>query len=87
MATELQKKMIVEIAESDYTEVNGARPECPEHTLTWANVVIYDAQDKGVFTSLVNAGLAAHSGSGRDAVVCLTDEGFALYNQIKDGEQ
>ena len=82
--TELQSKMIRAIAESEYTSVNGAVPECLEDIdWVWANTIIYDAEDKGVFTSLVNAGLVDHSGhKGEDASVTLTAAGFTAYQSL-----
>ena len=84
MTTELQRKMIVRIAEDLHTPCNGARPACRADTATWANTVIEDAEDRGVVRSLVNAGLVIHSGKGEDAIVYLTEAGFAEYNRIKD---
>lgn len=84
MTTELQRKMIVRIAEDLHTPCNGARPACRADTLTWANTVIEDAEDRGVVRSLVNAGLAFHWGHNEDATLELTDEGFKEYNRIKD---
>ena len=48
----------------------------------WADCIIEDATDKGVFTSLLNAGMVEHGGKGRDAAVNLTDAGFAEYKRI-----
>jgi hypothetical protein len=39
------------------TCVNGAEPESIEETETWADGIIVTAKYKGVFTSLLNAGL------------------------------
>ena len=71
--TPLQAAMLKKIATDELTSVNGAEPESVEETETWAEMIIETAQDKGVFTSLLNAGLAIHGGKGRDAVVSLTD--------------
>jgi hypothetical protein len=81
MTTELQTKMIRNIAENEFQPTNGAAPECFEDLgYVWADAVITNAEDKGVFTSLVNAGLADHNGDrGRDACVRLTEAGFAEY--------
>ena len=81
--TPLQKSMILKIAESELTPVNGAVPKNVDDATTWADCVIETAEDKGVFTSLKNAGLVYHTGSGRDAAVGLTAEGFAQYQTIK----
>lgn len=84
MTTALQAEMIVAIAESEYTPINGGVPEnLDEAGAVWTNVIVCDAIDKGVFTSLINAGLVDHSGSGRDSVCSLTETGFAEYQNIK----
>ena len=84
MTTKLQAEMIVAIAESEYTPLNGAVPETLEEAgSVWTNCIVYDQQDKGVFTSLINAGLVDHSGKGSDSVCSLTDDGFAEYLTIK----
>lgn len=86
MTTKLQQNMLTAIALSEYTPVNGSEPETNDDVgEVWANTIIYDAQDKGVFTSLLNAGLVKHSGTGRDAVVSLTDAGFAEYKRLAAG--
>lgn len=81
--TALQAKMIVAIAEDEMAPMNGARPLVCDDATTWADSVICSAEDKGVFTSLMNAELVYHVGKGRDAVVGLTEAGFAEYNKIK----
>lgn len=87
MTTELQRQMITRIAEDLHTPCNGARPTTRADTLTWASTVIEDAQDRGTVRSLVNAGLALHSGYGEDATLELTNAGFAEYNRIKEQEK
>lgn len=86
MVTELQAKMIVAIAEDELTPCNGGRPDKAEDASTWADMVITDAETRGVARSLVNAGLIYHDHEGRDAIVGLTNEGFAEYNRIKDSK-
>lgn len=82
--TPLQQKMIVKIATNEMNTANG-NPQNAEETETWADCVIENAEDKGVFVSLVNAGLVYHDGlKKRDAGVGLTDAGFAEYTKIKD---
>lgn len=80
--TELQKAMLVKIARSEYTSINGAMPENPYDTLTWQDTIIETAQDKGVFTSLLNAGLVYSNGRGQEASCQLTEKGFAQYLAI-----
>lgn len=80
--TDLQKKMLIKIARSEYTSINGSEPNNYYETETWANVIIESAQDKGVFTSLVNADLAIYLGYGEDAGVRLTKSGFDAYKKI-----
>lgn len=84
MTTKLQSEMIVAIAECLYTTVNGARPKTKEETYTWRDQHVDNAQSKGVFTSLMNAGLAFSEHEGSDGIIGLTDAGFAEYNKIKD---
>lgn len=82
MATMLQTAMLNKIARSEFTEQNGGYPETNDEIgSVWADCIIEDAEDKGVFTSMLNAGLVAHSGKGRDAVVWLTDAGFAEWQK------
>ena len=82
--TPLQAAMLKKIALNDFTKVNGAEPETnADIDWVWANTVIEDAQDKGVFTSLLNAGLVQHCGNkGRDACVTLTQAGFDAYKNL-----
>lgn len=82
MATELQKQMLINIATSEYTSSNGAEPECTEDTYTWLNVIVQTPQDKGVFTSLKNAGLIFSYGRGQDAEIGLTEKGLEEYKKI-----
>lgn len=81
--TPLQAQMIRDIARNDFTLVNGSEPASLEDIgWVWANTVIETPTDKGVFTSLLNAGLVAHSGNkGRDACITLTAAGFAAYKE------
>jgi N12 class adenine-specific DNA methylase len=83
-ATPLQQAMLFKIARSEHTSINGAMPRNAGETETWADTIIETPQDKGVFTSLQNAGLVWHSGEKEDAGVGLTDTGFALYQAIED---
>lgn len=82
--TPLQEEMLTNIARSDYTTVNGAEPETVDDIgWVWANVIIKNAEAKGVFASLVNAGWAEHSGGPKsDAAVTLTERGFKAYKRI-----
>lgn len=84
MATDLQAQMIKAIATSEFTEVNGAVPkQRSDIGWVWADCIIENSQDKGVFTSLINAGLAEHCGNkGRDAGVTLTEAGFEVYKSL-----
>lgn len=82
--TELQANMIRNIAESEYTSVNGAVPSnVNDIGWVWADCIIEDSQSKGVFTSLKNAGLVEHSGGPKaDACVTLTQAGFEAYQAL-----
>ena len=62
-----QAAMLKKITTDEMTCVNGAEPESIEHTETWDDGIIETAQDKGVFTSLLNARLVSHIGKGRDS--------------------
>jgi len=79
-----QANMINAIAFSEFTPVNGAHPaNLDEIDWVWADVVIENQEDKGTFTSLVNAGLAQHNGQkGQDAMVTLTPKGFAVFESF-----
>lgn len=83
MTTKLQAAMLQKIARSEFTMVNGAEPEVLlDINWIWADCIIEDAQDKGVFTSLLNAGLVEHTGGPkRDAGVTLTNAGFKAYKE------
>lgn len=80
--TELQAKMLRKIALDDYTPLNGAEPESHEDTSTWAEMIIESPQDKGVFTSLMNAGLVWRAEDGKDSTVGLTEAGFEAYKNL-----
>lgn len=83
MTTKLQDQMIVAIAESEFNGVGGEIPENKEDAHTWAEMIIESAQDKGVFTSMLNAELVWHNQDGKDSICGLTDKGFAEYQRIK----
>lgn len=86
MTTPLQEKMIVAIAEDEYTPLNGHEPDRAEDATTWQEMIINDSEDKGVFTSLLNAELVWSGGRGKDAGCGLTQKGFEVYKRIKDGK-
>lgn len=82
--TPLQAKMLVKIAESEFNNMDGGVPvELEDVGSIWADVIIENAEDKGTFTSLMNAGLAGRAGKGRDTVVWLTQAGFDAYLAAK----
>ncbi|WP_347990393.1 hypothetical protein [Methylomonas sp. AM2-LC] len=81
--TELQVIMLKKIATSEFTHLNGAEPACATDTQTWADAVIESNEDKGTFTSLMNAGLVKHSGYDTEKTVELSDQGFSVYMQVK----
>ena len=85
MTTALQAQMLKTIARNEFTAVNGREPESVDDIYwVWANCVIETAEDKGVFASLVNAGLAEHDGrKGRDACVTLKQAGFEAYKSLE----
>lgn len=80
--TELQAAMLRKIALDDFTPLNGAEPESHVDTTTWAEMIIESSQDKGVFTSLQNAGLVWHAADGKDSTVGLTQTGFETYKNL-----
>jgi hypothetical protein len=84
--TELQAAMIKKIARDEMTCLNGGEPSNVAETETWANGVIETPQDKGVFTSLLNAGLVWHQKEidhGQDAsFLGLTEAGFTVYKSL-----
>ena len=83
MATKGQFEMLRNIARSEYQPRNGAEPETfDDLDWIWAEMIIETAEDKGTFTSLVNAGLAEHNGAEDDeACVRLTEAGLDAYKQ------
>jgi hypothetical protein len=84
MVTKLQANMIRKIAESEFNTKNGGIPNSLEQIgQIWADSIIEDAEDKGVFTSLLNAGLAYHYFSGsKNAAIELSETGFAAYKSL-----
>ena len=81
--TKLQAAMIQAIALDECNPLNGGRPEIAADAFTWASQIIRTPEDKGVFTSLQNAGLAWHNGcDGMDAVVKLTKKGFEVFQTL-----
>ena len=81
--TPLQTAMLIKIAENELSPLNGAKPEYVEDATTWADCVIETAEDKGVFTSMINEGLVYHSGGAKaDAAVGLTKKGFEAYKSL-----
>jgi hypothetical protein len=82
MTTALQQSMLACIAESEFQPTGGRPPETFEDTdWVWTVMIIEDQQDKGIFTSLVNAGLVEHNGhhNSTDSAVRLTKAGFDAY--------
>jgi hypothetical protein len=81
-ASQLQKEMLAAIAESEY---QPSRPTDFENLdWVWAEFIIKTQQDKGTFTSLVNAGLVQHNGHSdkKESCVRLTESGFEVYKSI-----
>lgn len=84
MTTELQAAMIVAIAENECGPTNG-HPTCTEECNTWSNMIVESAQDKGVVTSLINAGLVTvqTDPDPRESAIALTEAGYAEYLRLK----
>jgi hypothetical protein len=87
MITPLQTQMIIKIARSEFTTVNGAVPKSlTDIGWVWADMIIEDSEDKGVFTNLLKNNLAKHCGNkGRDASVTLTEDGFKVFQNMMEG--
>jgi hypothetical protein len=58
-----------------------------QKNLTWQEMIIETAQDKGVFTSLLNSGLVWSNGRGKEAACGLTDSGFAAYKALSSSNK
>jgi len=85
--TKLQFNLLSKIVEDDYTNFNGnakALLESNDHneSTTWASSILETAQDKGTFTSLLNANLVWHTSDGRDSRVGLTKTGFEVVKEF-----
>lgn len=80
--TELQEKMIVKIAESEFNGVDGAEPESDIEAFTWLDCAIECQQDNGVFVSLQNIEMVYNEGTGREGTARLTEKGFKYYQSI-----
>jgi hypothetical protein len=80
--TDLQNKMLIEIAHSDYSPTNSVPPkDFSETGEIWLNCVVNTPKEKGVLTSLINAGMVVTfvGASKQDNTVSLTEAGFAAY--------
>ena len=85
--TELQLKLLSKIVEDDYTSFNGnakalLESNDPNESTTWASSILETAQDKGTFTSLLNADLVWHTSEGRESKVGLTKTGFEVVKEF-----
>ena len=78
LVTPLQAAMLNKIAKSEFNVLDGQIPNIVEDSATWAEVIIETAQDKGVFTSLLNAGLVFHFDDGKDSTVQLSGKGLNI---------
>lgn len=77
--TALELAMIDNIAYSDYTNLNGAKPNVRED-IGWVWNPVETAEDKGVMTSLIKKGLVLHQTYDKnETIVSLTDAGFAVF--------
>ena len=85
--TELQLNLLSKIVESEYTEFNGnvkalLESNEPVYSGVWTSTIIENAQDKGTFVSLKNAGYVWHEGVGQDSLVGLTESGFEIVKEF-----
>lgn len=82
LVTPLQAAMLNKIAKSEFNAVDGNIPNIVEDSATWAEMIIETAQDKGVFTSLLNAGLVFHFNDGKDSTVQLSELGLKIVKEL-----
>ena len=82
--TELQKAMLIKIATCEFNGVDGIADELdqPFQSTTLANMIIESCQDKGVFTSMLNADLVFHNSDEADSTVGFTQKGFEIFKNI-----
>jgi hypothetical protein len=80
MTTKLQNEMLNKMAGHEW---GSASPlEWADEVQVWASEIIETPKDKGVFTSLINAGLTYHFRDGRNSRVGMTESGFAAWKAI-----
>lgn len=84
--TDLETKMLRNIALNDYAPGNGAEPETFADTGgVWSNCldcgpdVVTPKSRPGVIASLVKKGLIWQEGKGSEAVIALTRKGYDAY--------
>lgn len=49
-----------------------------QESRTWTSDIVKTSQDKGVLTSLINAGYVYHQHDGQDSTVELTEKGLDI---------
>lgn len=78
-----QYEMLMSIVLDEFQPTNGKEPETYADTdWVWADNIIQSAEDRGTFTSLVNAGFAVHNQlTGRESCVRITEAGFNAYKE------
>ena len=79
--TTLERQMLKDIATDECNPLNGAEPDQAEDASTWTNSIVFNESTGGVSISLVKKGLI-YLHPGREGVIGLTDEGFALYKSL-----
>jgi len=82
--TTLENQMMLNIANSEYNEVNGHNPQKSDETITWyypeyLSKNMETNQVKGVVTSLVKKGLVCVQEDEDDNQIWLTNLGFEVY--------
>lgn len=77
-----QKRMLVKIARSPYTCMDGGMPFEASDTLTWADTVIENVEDETVFDYMMILGLVIQEGIGKDSRIRLTEDGFKEFQEI-----
>ena len=86
--TQKELDLIVAIAESEYTELNGCEPDNADQTAGYVFAVADTNAKGGTLASLLKKGLVWFKKEKNidDNLVGLTEEGFIAYKSLKTGE-
>lgn len=81
--TSLQAAMLKKMARSEYASANGTEPETIDDVgPLWTDCIIETKQDKGTYTSLINAGMVTRPSGGKDGACEMTQLGFDTYKAL-----